>query len=300
MNELEAVLIQPNTVGQQDQMTEATRGWSVENQKSYRLARAFVHYSDSVLYSVTEPREGGRDEVAKLLLGSAAKALIESVDPTFVGDCSVHAFWRQLDLSGPHSDKMRELLSQSPAQISTRQALQEARSVIWSGIQKLEEPEVARNRKSILKVAKIVLGLLVIGSAGLGMVKMVQQFTKTPDLLAGKPFRLSSELGRSPGSSASKLLFHTGEDASPWVEYDFGTPTTIKEITIQNRSDCCDENAIPLVVEVGNNQSDWRVVASRKNMFSRVTLTFEPVETRYVRVRTMRPSHLHLEAVEAR
>lgn len=122
------------------------------------------------------------------------------------------------------------------------------------------------------------------------------------DLAKGKPWRVSS-IGAEChpeksecGGAKTNILFHTRQEQDPWFEYDFGAPISFSSLTIRNRSDYGPERAVPLVVEVSNDDKSFTQIARREAQFS----TWEPsfkTRARYLRLRVARESMLHLEAV---
>ena len=67
-----------------------------------------------------------------------------------------------------------------------------------------------------------------------------------PNLVAGKPFRVSSAWAGCP---CDGIFFHTEKENNPWLEYDLRALKPIHRIEVTNRPDCCKERAIPLIVE---------------------------------------------------
>lgn len=144
--------------------------------------------------------------------------------------------------------------------------------------------------------------LLAAGALLVVLVSAGKAATRKTDLAKNKAWRASSSWGdctpdkHSCGPiSPTEIFFHTNEDASPWVEIDLGRPTDFSSLTIKNRSDCCRDRAVPLIVEVANEPDQWREVAKRNQVFE----TWEPKlgaqNARWVRLRVARKSWLHLE-----
>ena len=96
----------------------------------------------------------------------------------------------------------------------------------------------------------------------------------------------------------SKIFFHTNEDAQPWVEFDLLAPTAFSEVYVRNRTDSVPDRAVPLVIEVSDDETNWRAVARRDDTFRTWTASFPTLTARYVRLRVDRRSYLHLEIVE--
>jgi len=154
-------------------------------------------------------------------------------------------------------------------------------------------------------VRTVGLVTFIVGAV-LGAILLVQRLTLQPDLAAGKPWRASSSLDTCKpnehycASAHTDIFFCTIEEANPWVEIDLGKPTAFSRLEITNRSDCCADRAVPLAAEVSVDQVHWREVARRKDTFSVWSAKFAPQNARYVRIRALRRTILHLEKVAVR
>jgi hypothetical protein len=183
---------------------------------------------------------------------------------------------------------------------------EEAAKIVRALLEKATGPQ--RKLEHLLVLRTLRLGTLV-GLLG-GMVGLlfwvISILTTPPDLLAGKTWRASSSYKnynpatRIVDGNSTELFFHTNEESSPWVEFDLGPPALIRSFTIKNRSDCCSERAVPLVVEVSQDQSHWKEVARRNEDFRQWTSKITPQNARYVRIRALRKTWLHLENVHVR
>jgi len=164
-----------------------------------------------------------------------------------------------------------------------------------------------RTGRLLLQRSVRTFGLLaVVVAVTWGAVTGIQRALLKPDLAAGKPWRASSSLEtckplqHSCTGTHTDIFFHTVEEANPWVEFDLGRPTTFAVVDVTNRSDCCPDRAVPLAVEVSNDQTRWREVARRQDTFSQWRAKFAPQTARYVRLRSLRRTLLHLEKVAVR
>ena len=172
-------------------------------------------------------------------------------------------------------------------------------------------------RKKLLPEARVGSLLLQRGARSFGLTALfavlltvgivsIQRLTLKPDLAEGKSWRASSALDVCKpkehycASARTDIFFCTLEEASPWVEIDLGKRTDFSRIDVTNRSDCCGERAAPLVAEVSDDQNSWREVARRKDSFSEWSTKFAPQKARYVRLRALRRTILHLEKVAVR
>jgi|NGEPerStandDraft_6_1074524.scaffolds.fasta_scaffold00712_8 F5/8 type C domain len=107
----------------------------------------------------------------------------------------------------------------------------------------------------------------------------------------------SGKMTDGPGNLPFPIFFHTQEEESPWIEIDLETPTRVASVEVLNRTDCCGERAVPLVVELSPDRKTWREVAKRNENFVDWKAAFSPQETRYVRLRVPRRTNFHLERV---
>jgi hypothetical protein len=69
------------------------------------------------------------------------------------------------------------------------------------------------------------------------------------------------------------------------------------KVFVKNRDEVPDR-AIPLVIEVSNDQKSYHRVARRTDSFRTWTAELRPQTARYVRLRVDRKSYLHLEQVK--
>lgn len=164
-----------------------------------------------------------------------------------------------------------------------------------------------RTGRLLLQRAVRTFGLLALLLLAIwGGTTGVKRALLKPDLAAGKPWRASSALEVCKpqehycASAHTDIFFHTVEEAEPWVEIDLRQPTTFSVVDVTNRSDCCPDRAVPLALEVSNDQKTWREVARRPDTFSQWHAKFAPQTARYVRLRSLRRTLLHLEKVAVR
>lgn len=181
-----------------------------------------------------------------------------------------------------------------------------ALAALAHGLEPLVEDPVARvealQQQRLWRIAVPVIGVLTV--AFMLLPRLKEWNAQRNDLAFGKPWRASSEWikcqpeERRCGNFLDKgIFFHTNEEASPWVEFDLGKEARFSEVEVINRSDCCAERAVPLIVEVSSNRKTFRSVARRDAGFDRWLAEFPPVQARYVRLRVDGNSVLHLERV---
>jgi hypothetical protein len=127
-----------------------------------------------------------------------------------------------------------------------------------------------------------------------------------PDLAAGKPWKASSESDHCKPAEHScagirtDMFFTTVEEEEPWLEIDLGRNTAFNEVDVTNRTDCCPDRAVPLVIEVSRDRKKWREVSRRNDTFSAWETVFKRQNARYVRLRVLRRTIFHLDRVAVR
>ena len=125
------------------------------------------------------------------------------------------------------------------------------------------------------------------------------------DLALGRSWRASSTYANAGGCKSPlqscpespNYFFHTEQEDKPWLEIDLGSVQSVASVRVENRADCCGERAVPLIVEVGTDQKNFRQVAKRGDTFTSWKAKFSPVRARYVRVRATKRTILHLSRV---
>jgi hypothetical protein len=127
-----------------------------------------------------------------------------------------------------------------------------------------------------------------------------------PDLAAGKPWTTSSTAFvcnpalHNCGGKDSGVFFHTQLENGPWLRIDLGAEHALTRVELQNRQDCCQDRAVPLVIELSRDGSHFHTVSVQREVFDELRVKFPRERARYVRLRVLRQSALHLERVWVR
>ncbi len=152
-------------------------------------------------------------------------------------------------------------------------------------------------RVHVQRWTRVSLVLVVCVVAVLGMRALL----RGPNLASAKLFKTSSSFPdcTAPNKCAD-LLFHTQPQESPWAVFDLGSVKTVRRVEVTNRSDCCADRAIPLIVEVSVDDKRWVQVARRDTAFAQWNADFPKQRARYVKFRVPRNSVLNLDDVVIR
>lgn len=162
---------------------------------------------------------------------------------------------------------------------------------------------VSRRRRIALGVAAAVFAL---GAAVYLSWDDLEAVAAGPNLAAGKPWTASSTAfacfpeKHNCGGLRAGVFFHTQMEHEPWLRIDLGAEQEIERIELQNRLDCCQDRAVPLVVELSKDGTRFHTVARRAEVFDVWHTKIRPERARYVRIRVLRYSALHLERVDIR
>jgi len=158
-----------------------------------------------------------------------------------------------------------------------------------------------RLRRILLRrtVISLVFGLIIFTGAEIALTIRLR-----PSLTAGKTWRASSALDicrpkdHYCADAVTDIFFCTTDENNPWVEYDLGERKTFRQLVVENRKDCCPDRAVPLALEVSDDQKEWREVIRRDETFSTWRTSLPTTRARYVRLRVMRRSILHLDSFD--
>jgi hypothetical protein len=94
------------------------------------------------------------------------------------------------------------------------------------------------------------------------------------------------------------LAFHTANRTNPHVTIDLGGVRSVTRVDVFNRSDCCQDRAVPLVLQLSDDGKTFTTVERRTRQFQdwRVTLP-KGSRARYVRLLREGTSYFHLSEV---
>jgi hypothetical protein len=160
--------------------------------------------------------------------------------------------------------------------------------------------DAGRKRASKLLAQRWTRILLIVVALG-ALAGGVYRLMLGRDLASGARLRVSSTLSSCPTDPiCNAMLFHTEAESTPWVEMDLGAAKTIRRIEVTNRTDCCTDRAVPLVIEASTDRKVWTPVARRETDFATWIATFPPRTARYVKLSVPRYTSFHLQDVAIR
>ncbi len=265
-----------------------------------QYARASAELGSRALNPIDPLRAGDGTPVAALLFresGVALAALLGHEAAATPGVLETDAA-RFQELVAPGA-----LPDQLASSAISRQDVRALERVVRALVLELDAPE-RRVRKLVRqRIVRIGVVLALYGSFVIAALLLILPTFRGPDLAAGRPWTASSEyagFNRARGECDGKktaIFFHTKKEQDPWIRYDLGKPLTIRRVEVQNRTDCCSDRAIPLIIEASPDGENWTELARRPGPFDYWTAKFSPTTTRYVRLRAGKETWLHLEGV---
>ncbi len=149
-----------------------------------------------------------------------------------------------------------------------------------------------------------VVTILSLGVLGAGLVKAIRSWQK-PNLALHRPVKFSSLIGSEyengkllVDGDTTNLGFHTKNEANPYATIDLGESKTFSKVIVHNRTDCCQERAIPLQIEVSDDGTKFQVIAERREVFEKWIAKDLNAKGRFVRLQLRAANPLHLAEVE--
>jgi len=306
----------------QERMAQAQREGFGPNHagfKEFVLARAAAN--DATML-------GGKGEglgSAALLLRSAVMLLVRArlsrlgIEPN--RDAAGDECWTQLleeptlaELAPELSPNQRRLFAtvlavrghEYVAEQSEEQLQFLARSLLELA-QQLAAPFVVESKRiravKVVRWTRIAIAAAVVATIlGLAWPKI----THRPNLALNKVVTvetLDAALGADPrllvDGSRKERAFHTIEGTDQRATIDLGASHRISRVVVYNRTDCCQDRAVPLRVDVSIDGKNFKEVARRNEVFPESwTADFSSTKARYVRLVNLSKTYFHLSEVE--
>ena len=141
--------------------------------------------------------------------------------------------------------------------------------------------------------------LLVVTVAGIMIAPR-----RSPPVWAKYKWKTSSTAEGFPSAGTLRdrgtagLIFHTANERNPWVVIDMLAPRSVQRIVLKHRSDCCYERGLPLLVEVGLDETSFAPVGRQYTLFDTWDVDFSARQARYIRIRSESTTTLHLREIQ--
>jgi hypothetical protein len=247
-------------------------------------------FRQALYWALLAQNPAGAPQSPEAVWSSADPALLAKVSSDEAELARVGAAMRMtfVELGDSAPDLQRKIADQLHR--AANRVVTQAQAVLW----KLEWVKLQR-------VLRLALAVVV---CAISIALVIALLPAKLDLAKGKPWHTSSVgIECHPeksdcGGVTTDIFFHTKLETNPWFEYDLGSPVAFSSLTIRNRSDFGPERAVPMVVEVSNDDKKFKEIAHREDSFSTWKPSFPTQHARYLRLRVPRETCFHLEAVK--
>lgn len=162
-------------------------------------------------------------------------------------------------------------------------------------IDELERPARKQQKLRNARATRLILA----GAVAVFLTFLIARSMRPADLVPSAVRTQSSFYSTCDAGQCGNSLFSTNLELDPWVRYDFGAEKRLHSISLVNRTDCCFERAVPLVVETSNDGQRWKERVRTNEPFMTWSAKLNG-RARYVRLRVARTSFLHLSSVVIR
>jgi hypothetical protein len=275
-------------------------------------AREYVELADRLTARIDVLQSGSGLSSAILLYREALVLAAASQRAAEETDAGLRAH-RMLEGAAPGeaARSADTLLAATPAR-TARMSEQEratqagaARALLRLAMDAVDRKQRSRGRVLFQRTVRTgALAIFVVGTAA-SLAAFIPPLLRPANLLAHSPWHASSTYpGFSPdeGTATGKhtqIFFHTDQEYNPFIQFDMGKVQTLRHFEIQNRHDCCDDRALPLVIEISVDGKRFDEVARRTEPFKTFDANIPPKLARFVKVHVPKKTWLHLERVAA-
>lgn len=203
-----------------------------------------------------------------------------------------------------------------------REALEALRSDDPLAFDRLSEPEVALLRENVddlfawldgtlrtrsirelrimraLRLAGAALAVVLVGRLAFKAIFVPRNQALHKPVFASSRYEGTPEPAALTDGDRRKLGVHTIVENEPWVRVDLASTYKVKTIRVYNRTDCCVDEILPLIVEVGTENDPAPFIAERSETFEvwEIDVGGHPAST--VKIHSRRKSYIALAEVE--
>jgi hypothetical protein len=151
----------------------------------------------------------------------------------------------------------------------------------------------------------MLAGAGALASFALLLTWLAPSIVRQGNLARSTRVEVSSLAPESPGEGSrlvdgdrTEIGLRTDHEGQPWVALDLGAVIALREVVVHNRKDCCQDVAVPLIVETSEDGRRFKELSTRKHEFAVWAVDGGRRKARHVRVRAKRKTELVLSEVE--
>lgn len=154
----------------------------------------------------------------------------------------------------------------------------------------------AKKARELRLINRSALALVVVGLVWQSAARWIPALLRdSRDLLAGAEFRASSSYSLF---LAPDMFFHTGDELEPSITFDLRSAKSLSSLRVEN-SEWFEDRSTPLVAELSNDAVHFSAVARIDQPFRVWKPSFAAQSARYVRLKALKRTWLHLRRVQA-
>jgi hypothetical protein len=172
----------------------------------------------------------------------------------------------------------------------------------------LSAPMVAEAKRTrrvwFLRGYRVAAAALIVG-LGVWLATRERELDLGTNLALHRPVTVVTphpDYGRNPGllvdGDRTNLGIHTISAPNQNVTVDLGSVMRISHVVVYNRTDCCFDRVVPLVLAVSTDGKVFQQVSERKDLFQRWVVKLPGTTARYVRLTNLKNDYFHLAEVE--
>jgi hypothetical protein len=198
---------------------------------------------------------------------------------------------------GPQGENQLAMLEKS-ARVRAAQGLHKLATAL---AQSIDAAEKGVRRVRIIRWARVTAGALVVAASVWFVADKAQSH---PNLALNRPVTVVTPeaVPHDPEAlvdgNRTNLGFHTVAAPNQHVTIDLGAIHRIRQVVVYNRSDCCQQRAVPLRLELSSDGKGFKQVSEKKEVFDRWEVAVPRMDARYVRLTDLGSTYFHLAEVE--
>lgn len=149
-----------------------------------------------------------------------------------------------------------------------------------------------------LRLAGAALALVLAGRLAFKAIFVPRNQALHKPVFASSHYEGTPEPAGLTDGDRRKLGVHTTVENDPWVRVDLASTYKVKKLRVYNRTDCCGDEILPLIVEVGTENDPAPFVAERSTTFEVWEIDVGGHPASSVKLHSRRKGYIALAEVE--
>jgi len=202
-------------------------------------------------------------------------------------------------------DALRALRSEDPLAFdrlssSELASLRENVSDLFAWLDGTLRPRSVREIRTMraLRLVGAALAIFLVGRMTLRAILVPHNQALHKPVFASSRYEGTPEPAGLTDGDRRKLGVHTLVENDPWVRIDLASTYKVKTIRVYNRTECCGDEILPLIVEVGEENDPAPFVAERTETFEVWEIDVGGHPSSSVKLHSRRKGYIALAEVE--